>query len=351
MTRVAVALSGGVDSAVAAARLVRRGFEVVAIHGKEWSGNWAGSCPGAADAEAARAVAACLGIPLTVVNCEAAYRQTVFEQYLAELSAGRTPNPDVWCNPRIKFGVLADAARRIGASALASGHYARRVIRRGRAWLRTGVDAFKDQSYFLAELSTAQLAFARFPLGHSRKSAVRMEARRLGLPVADRPDSMGLCFVGPERFPTFLRAFIPDHPGATLDERGVRVGSHPGTHRFTIGQRHGLGLSGGPYYVAAKDSKRHTLTVVRGRSHPRLLARAVSLDRLHWISTAPTLPRTARVRFRHQQPLIPARVRPEGEGIRVTFGAPAWAATPGQFLAIYAGSTVLGGGAIDRVHP
>lgn len=351
MKRVAVALSGGVDSAVAAYRLKRRGFDVVAIHGKEWSGRWAGSCPGAADAEAARTVARYLGIPLRIVNCEVAYRREVLAQFLSELSAGRTPNPDVWCNPRIKFGVLAQAARDWGAEALATGHYARRVTRAGVLRLQLAADAEKDQTYFLAELLAEQLAFARFPLGLMRKASVRIEALRLGLPVANRPESMGLCFVGTERFRTFLRTQLPDAPGPVEDETGRRLGNHLGLHLFTIGQRHGLGLPHGPYYVAGKTVTTRTLTIVRGRTHARLLARFVSVDHPHWINGAPRLPFTARVRFRHQQPLATARIEAVGSGIRARFHQPAWAATPGQFLTVVSGRTVLGGGAIDRVHP
>lgn len=349
--RIAVALSGGVDSAVAASLLVRQGFEVIGVHGKEWSGSWGGSCPGAANAAAARSVARHLGIPLTVISCERVYREEVLQHTLSELVAGRTPNPDTLCNRIIKFGTLARAAQKLGAVALATGHYAVRSVRNGRPELRLARDNAKDQTYFLSTLTGDQLRFARFPLGTLTKPVVRALARRYRLPVAEAPESMGLCFVGPESFRAFLRVFLPDRPGSVIAADGGTLGRHPGTHLFTIGQRHGLGLSGGPYYVAAKDPRQGTLTVVRSRLSPRLHSRSVRIRRPHWILEPPRLPIRARVRFRHQLPLVPATVEAERAGIRVRFHRPAWAVTPGQQLMVVAGRTVLGGGTMDEPRP
>ncbi len=348
--RVAVALSGGVDSAVAAARLLDAGYEVIALHGKEWSGGWAGSCPAADDAEAARSVAAFLGIPLTLVNCERAYREQVFADFLTGIESGLTPNPDVACNRQIKFGFLAAVAKKIGAQAMATGHYARIISTGDSTRLFVALDPRKDQSYFLCTLTAEQLAFARFPLGRSTKVAVRAEARSRRLPVAERPESMGLCFVGTERFPAFLRAFVPKRNGQIVDETGSELGQHPGIAQYTLGQRHGLGLSGGPFYVAAKDARTETLTVVRDRTHPRLLSSGVRLTSMHWTHTPSKSPNVM-VRFRHQQRLAPATLNAAGESVTIRFREPAWAATPGQVLAVYHGDEVLGGGPIAEVYP
>lgn len=350
--RIAVALSGGVDSAVAAARLVEDGHDVVGVHGREWSATWAGPCASADDLTAARAVAEHLGIPFHVVPCAEAYRSTVFSEVLNELAAGRTPNPDVLCNRRIKFGVLAHAARELGATVLATGHYARKVGVGAQSELHLSADAFKDQTYFLCELSPEQLAFAAFPLEASTKAAVRQEARARELPVAERAESMGLCFLGTDRYAHVVSGFLPSSFGSIRDTTGRVLGTHPGLHRFTLGQRRGIELSGGPYYVAAKEVKTNTLVVAAGRDHPALFRRSATVVTMRWMSQPLRGPTRVRVRFRHQQTFAPATAVPEADGgIRVYWDAPAWAPTPGQTLMLVLGTQVLGGGSMSDTTP
>ena len=251
--RIAVGMSGGVDSSVAALLLQRAGHDVVGVFIRSWEDD-DGRCPAGADTVAAAAAAEHIGIDLELVDFTAVYRKRVFADFIAELRAGRTPNPDIWCNAVIKFAAFADhVLGPLGASRFATGHYAR--INASGPRLFKGEDESKDQTYFLHRITRARLAQAVFPLGGLRKAAVRELAHTAGLPNADRPESMGICFIGPRDFRSFVTQFIPRQPGSLVDDTGQSVGIHDGAHLYTIGQRHGLGLGGpgAPWYVAGKD--------------------------------------------------------------------------------------------------
>jgi tRNA-specific 2-thiouridylase len=352
--RIVVALSGGVDSAVAAWRLVQAGHDVEALHMSNWDDpdDEQGYCTAAEDHQSALAVARELGIPLHRVSFAAEYRERVFRHFLDEYAAGRTPNPDVLCNREVKFGVCLDYARRLGGDVLATGHYAR--VAPGPTLLRA-VDAAKDQTYFLHAVGTAALARAAFPIGDLPKSEVRALARAAGLPVHDRPDSTGICFIGERPFREFLSRYLAARPGPIESDRGERLGTHGGLAYYTLGQREGLGLGGvagrpeAPWYVAAKDVDRNVLVVVQGHDHPALLCRAFATGPAHWIGAAPTLPLECTLQVRHRQTPAACRVLPDSAGLRVEPAAPLRGVAPGQYAVFYAGNECLGGAQISAV--
>jgi tRNA-specific 2-thiouridylase len=352
---VIVGLSGGVDSAVAAWLLRRAGHDVHALHMTNWDepDDDAGYCTAAADHQAALAVARELGLPLHRVSFAAEYRDRVFRHFLDEYAAGRTPNPDVLCNREVKFGVCLEYARRLGGQVLATGHYARVAIEDGRARLRRAADRGKDQTYFLHQVGADALAHAAFPIGDLPKDEVRALARRAGLPVHDRPDSTGICFIGERPFREFLERYLPARPGPIESERGERLGTHSGLMYYTPGQRQGLGLGGragadeAPWYVAAKDVARNALIVVQGHDHPRLHTRVFTTGVPHWIGPAPALPVACRVQVRHRQADVPCRVSAAPGGLRVDLDAPMRAVAAGQYAVFYVGDECLGGAPID----
>jgi tRNA-specific 2-thiouridylase len=267
-------MSGGVDSAVAALRLLRAGHEVQGLHMTNWDDDDS-YCTAAQDYQDARAVCSELGIPLHRVNFAREYREQVFSEFLSECRAGRTPNPDVLCNRQIKFGAFLDYATRLGADRIATGHYAR-VATDAAPKLLKGADAGKDQSYFLHAVPGSALGQSRFPLGDLVKEDVRRLANEAGLPVYAKKDSTGICFIGERPFREFLSRFLPEEPGdAETPDRQV-VGRHQGLMYYTLGQRQGLGIGGqkngdnGPWFVAGKDETRNVLVVVQGRDHPLL---------------------------------------------------------------------------------
>ena len=354
MARVVIALSGGVDSAVAASLLVDAGHRVEALFMSNWTEDDDGYCTAAADFQDAKAVAEELGIPLHKASFASEYRARVFEGFLAELAAGRTPNPDVLCNREVKFGVGLDYARRLGAERFATGHYARTD---GRRLLR-GVDACKDQSYFLHALDGAQLSLAEFPVGHLRKSEVRRLARERGLPVAAKRDSTGICFIGERPFGEFVGKWLPGRPGPIEDEHGAVVGRHRGLERYTLGQRSGLGIGGrkggsaAPWFVAAKDLERNALVVVQGAGHPRLYCSGLTAAAAHWIrGTPPELHFACTAKVRYRQPDVACRIAVTAAGVEVSFDAPLAGAAPGQYVVFYDGEECLGGAAIMDLHP
>ncbi len=355
---VIVALSGGVDSAVAAWRLLEQGWQVQGLHMTNWEDD-AAYCTAAEDLRAARRVANQLGIPLHLVNFSAAYRARVFQAFLDEYAAGRTPNPDVLCNREIKFGECLRHARRLGADFLATGHYARVLRQDDGIRLALATDEAKDQTYFLHAVPRAALAHALFPLGDLRKAEVRSLARDIGLANWDRPDSTGICFIGERPFQEFLGEHLAARPGPIEDEQGTVVGEHRGLMFYTIGQRGGLGLGGragapeAPWYVAAKRTADNTLVVVQGAHHPRLFSAALIADSFHWIGDPPVtaagaLGRALRVRIRHRQTLQPARLTLDAataQGL-VEFAQPQRGVAPGQYVVFYDGECCLGGGVI-----
>jgi tRNA-specific 2-thiouridylase len=357
--RVIVGLSGGVDSAVAAWLLRRAGHDVHGLHMSNWDepDDEQGYCTSAADHQAALAVARELGVPLHRVSFAAEYRDRVFRHFLDEYAAGRTPNPDVLCNREVKFGVCLAYARRLGGQVLATGHYARSVRGDGRTKLFRAADRSKDQTYFLHQLGAAALAEAEFPIGDLPKSEVRELARRAGLPVHDRPDSTGICFIGERPFRAFLERYLPARPGPIESERGEVLGRHSGLVYYTPGQRQGLGLGGRagapeePWYVADKDVARNALVVVQGHDHPRLQCTSFSVGPLHWIGPPPALPLDCGVQVRHRQQDVRCRLEPAADGASVALEAPLRAVAPGQYAVFYLGDECLGGSVITRTVP
>ncbi|MFP4182934.1 MAG: tRNA 2-thiouridine(34) synthase MnmA [Thiohalospira sp.] len=349
-----VGLSGGVDSSVAAARLLAAGHDVQGIFMRNWAPATGEPCPAEQDYADARAVARALELPLSGIDFAAEYRERVFARFLAEYRAGRTPNPDILCNTEIKFGTFLTHARSQGAGAVATGHYARRRYRDGRWQLLRAVDTGKDQTYFLHALDQEQLAAARFPLGELTKDEVRAEATRLGLATADKRDSTGICFIGEQDFREFLGRYLATAPGPMVTPEGDRVGEHQGLAFYTLGQRQGLGLGGvrgypdRPWFVVGKAPGENTLIVAQGGDHPWLMSRELTASGLHWIAgEAPELPRRCTVRTRYRQPDRPATIDAAGERLTVRFDEPERAVTPGQAVVLYDGEVCLGGATID----
>ena len=349
--RVVVGMSGGVDSSVAALLLKRQGYEVVGLFMKNWEDDDTDEyCSTRQDLIDAAAAADVIGIELEAVNFAAEYKDRVFADFLREYAAGRTPNPDVLCNAEIKFKAFLDHAMRLGATKIATGHYARLDTVDGRHRLLRGKDAAKDQSYFLHRLTQEQLARVMFPVGELKKAEVRRIALEAGLPNHAKKDSTGICFIGERPFREFLNRYLPKVPGPIVDAEGRTIGEHIGLAFYTIGQRKGIGLGGAgeAWYVAGKDLAANKLIVVQGHDHPLLLKRSLAAGETSWIAgVAPSeqSEHTAKTRYRQADaPCTLARVL-ESE-IRVDFTAPQWAVTPGQSVVLYDGEACLGGGVI-----
>jgi tRNA-specific 2-thiouridylase len=345
--RVVVAMSGGVDSSVAAALLVEAGYEVVGVT-LQLAGATP-SCSSPAHVEDAQGMAEQLGIHHWVADYRERFQREVAEAFADAYLAGRTPIPCVRCNASFKFPCLLERARALGASAIASGHYARVDTdpETGRRRLRRAADPEKDQTYFLFELSQGQLAFACFPLGELKKTEVREHARRLGLAAADKPESQEICFVPDGDAAGAVERIRPDAlpgEGVVVDARGRVLGRHGGLHRFTVGQRRGLGIaSDRPLYVTRIDAEANRV-VVGGREE--LLARGARLEGVNWIAgAAPRDAVCASVRVRYRHPGVPARVEPQLDGgARVVFDDPVAAVAPGQAAVFERDAEVLGGG-------
>jgi tRNA-uridine 2-sulfurtransferase len=354
---VIVGISGGVDSAVAALLLREAGHEVQGLFMSNWEEDDA-YCTTAADFQDARKVCAALDIPLHRVSFASEYRRRVFEHFLREYAAGRTPNPDVLCNREIKFGVCLDYMHRLGAARVATGHYAR--LRRGDCGIQLlkAADAAKDQSYFLHGVDPAALEKTLFPLGELRKDEVRRRAHAAGLPVHDKPDSTGICFIGERPFTDFLGRYIQSSAGPIEDADGTVVGEHRGLSFYTLGQRSGLGLGGrsgapqAPWYVAAKVRERNTLIVVQDHDHPLLMSDAFDVEAAQWLPGS-EVPRASgapfgcavKTRYRQRDLECSLELRPGGRA-RVVLRQPARAVTPGQYAVFYRGDLCLGGGVI-----
>jgi tRNA-specific 2-thiouridylase len=353
---IIVGLSGGVDSAVAALRLTRAGYTVQCLFMSNWEDDDA-YCTSAVDFQDARRVCDVLGLPLHRASFAAEYRERVFAHFLSEYAAGRTPNPDVLCNREIKFGVCLEYMHRLGAAWIATGHYAR--VRRTAAGVQLlrAADPGKDQSYFLHAVAPTALAKTLFPIGGSAKNEVRREAHAAGLPVFDKPDSTGICFIGERPFAEFLSRYLQPEPGPIEDEHGRILGEHRGLALYTLGQRSGIGVGGrsgagaAPWYVAVKDARRNALVVVQDQDHPLLLSSGFDVADAHWLQAPEGEAFACSVKTRYRQRDLACEVRPLASGsLRVRLAAPARAVTPGQYAVFYADEVCLGGGVITQRH-
>lgn len=358
-TRVVVGMSGGVDSSVTALLLKEQGYDVIGIFMKNWDDtDENGVCTATEDYKDVAKVAAQIGIPYYSVNFEKEYWDRVFEYFLAEYRAGRTPNPDVMCNKEIKFKAFLDYAMELGADYVATGHYARvETDENGVTHMLRGVDDNKDQTYFLSQLSQEQLSKTMFPLGAMEKSEVRAIAERAGLATAKKKDSTGVCFIGEKNFKQFLSNYLPAKKGNMVTLDGEIKGQHDGLMYYTIGQRQGLGIGGGgatqePWFVVGKDLTTNTLYVGQGFHHPALYAEALEASQIHF-TTNQDIPQkfTCTAKFRYRQKDVPVTVHLlEGNRAKVVFDEPVRAITPGQAVVFYDGAQCLGGGLIDAAY-
>lgn len=347
-------ISGGVDSSVAGLLLQQAGYEVEGLFMQNWEeDDRSGPCTTDADRKDAVAVCGRLGIPFHARNFAAAYWDGVFEHFLAEYRAGRTPNPDVLCNREIKFKTFLDEARALGADKIATGHYARVDCMDGRYRLLRAVDAAKDQSYFLHALGQRQLAATLFPLGGLEKSRVRELARAAALPTHAKKDSTGICFIGERDFRSFLSHYIPARPGEMRTPSGALIGEHQGVMYYTLGQRNGLGIGGRhgaggeAWYVVGKDVAANVLYVAQGGENRWLYSRRLQSEAPSWVDDAtPSTPFRCTARTRYRQSDQACTVSVHGDGLEIRFDEPQRAVTPGQSVVLYDGEVCLGGAVI-----
>ncbi len=364
-TKVIVGMSGGVDSSVSALLLKQQGYQVEGLFMKNWDeDDGTEYCTAATDLMDAAAVAQKLDIPLHTVNFAKQYWNNVFEYFLEEYKAGRTPNPDILCNREIKFKVFLDYAKKMGAKFIATGHYTRTAQINGKTMLRKGLDNNKDQSYFLHAVGEKEFAQTLFPIGEMEKPAVRQLAEEYDLVTHNKKDSTGICFIGERRFKDFLETYLPAQPGPIKSAEGTIIGEHQGLMYHTIGQRQGLGIGGvkgakeEPWFVAQKDLETNTLIAVQGGNHPLLYAKSLKAEKIHWIN-----PETGKERLsydaiqcvaktRYRQPDQACKFRYlDDSTIQVDFDAPQRAITPGQSVVFYDKEICLGGAVITEAIP
>ena len=351
MSRVAVLVSGGVDSSVALARLVEEGgHDLTAYYLKIWLEDelaFLGSCPWEEDLVFVREVCQRFQVPLEVVSLQRDYHESVVATVVVELAAGRTPSPDVLCNRLIKFGAFVD---RVDSTFdfVASGHHARVDHSGLQSRLLKGVDPVKDQTYFLSQMNQDQVARCLFPIGEMTKAQVRAEAHRLNLPNSDRPDSQGICFLGRVPYDMFVEHHLGENPGVIRDlTSGNELGTHRGLWFHTIGQRHGLGLSGGPWYVVGKDPETNELLVAHASVLESYHRDRFTIGDPHWVADPPKKDRLD-LRIRHAPQLVGCLIEPlENSGLEVLMDEAEAGIAPGQYAVLYDGEECLGGGAID----
>ena len=356
--KVICGMSGGVDSSVSAFILQQQGYQVEGLFMKNWEeDDDTDYCTAAADLADAQAVCDKLGIKLHKINFAAEYWDNVFEHFLSEYKAGRTPNPDILCNKEIKFKAFLEyAAEDLGANYIATGHYVRRRGADDNAQLLRGLDANKDQSYFLYTLSKKQVGQSLFPVGDIEKPIVRAIAEDLGLITAKKKDSTGICFIGERKFKDFLARYLPAQPGNIRTVEGDIIGRHDGLMYHTLGQRKGLGIGGvkgaseEAWYVVEKDLVNNELIVAQGHDHSALLSTGLIAQQLHWVDRQPIRePLRCTVKTRYRQTDVPCTIEPiDDESIKVIFDEPQIAVTPGQSAVFYLDEVCLGGGIIEQ---
>ena len=356
--KVICGMSGGVDSSVSAFILQQQGYQVEGLFMKNWEeDDDTDYCTAAADLADAQAVCDKLGIKLHKINFAAEYWDNVFEHFLNEYKAGRTPNPDILCNKEIKFKAFLEyAAEDLGANYIATGHYVRRRGADDNAQLLRGLDANKDQSYFLYTLSKKQVGQSLFPVGGIEKPIVRAIAEDLGLITAKKKDSTGICFIGERKFKDFLARYLPAQPGNIRTVEGDIIGRHDGLMYHTLGQRKGLGIGGvkgaseEAWYVVEKDLVNNELIVAQGHDHSALLSTGLIAQQLHWVDRQPIRePLRCTVKTRYRQTDVPCMIEPiDDESIKVIFDEPQIAVTPGQSAVFYLDEVCLGGGIIEQ---
>jgi len=354
MKKVFVGMSGGVDSSVTAYLLKEKGYQVIGVFMKNWSGKLKTSrgefdfpCSSQADFEDARQVANLLDIPIYTFDFEKEYREKVIEYFVKEIKNGRTPNPDVMCNKEIKFKVFLEKSILLDADMIATGHYARVSSDKGRYKLLKGVDTAKDQSYFLNTLGQYELSKTLFPIGELEKSQVRKIAKEINLPNADKPDSQGICFVGEIDVNSFIEAFVGENKGDIITEEGDIIGSHRGLYYYTIGQRKGLGIGGGiPYFVIDKNLDKNQLIVSKGLDPESLYKKFVFINELSWVDTMPNFPLKckAKIRYRGQDVDCIVECTDNDDELKVIFEDEQRAITKGQFLVLYQNDELIGSG-------
>ena len=348
-------MSGGVDSSVAALMLIEAGYRVEGLFMKNWEeDDGTEYCTAKEDLADAQSVADQLGIRLHSANFAAEYWDGVFDHFLSEYRAGRTPNPDILCNREIKFRAFLDYATQLGADLIATGHYVQTDTLGDTTRLRKGVDGNKDQSYFLHQVDHQALGRSLFPVGNVDKALVREKAASAGFVTARKKDSTGICFIGERRFRDFLKQYLPAQPGPIVSVEGDELGQHEGLMYHTIGQRQGLRIGGlanrpeAPWYVVDKQVTDNALVVAQGNEHPALFKTQLSATDVIWVSgEPPALPLNCHAKIRYRQTDQPCVVSASGAQLEVTFATPQRAVTPGQSVVFYEQDICLGGGIIE----
>jgi len=354
--KVMIGMSGGVDSSVAALRLLEQGHEVTGLFMKNWDEDDGSEyCTAKEDLDDAQQVSDKLGIELKTVNFAAEYWDNVFEDFLSEYAAGRTPNPDILCNREIKFKAFLDYATQLGADYIATGHYTQITQQGEQFQLLRGLDSNKDQTYFLYTLGQAQLSRSLFPIGDMEKPSVRELAQKAGFINSRKKDSTGICFIGERKFKDFLQRYLPAQPGHMKTPEGDIIGTHQGLMYYTLGQRQGLGIGGvktaaeEPWYVVEKDLVNNILIVAQGHDHPLMQSISLHASQLSWVSgqaSSNEFRCTAKTRYRQKDQACHVIIKDDNT-CEVTFDEAQRAVTPGQSVVFYDNDFCLGGGIID----
>lgn len=355
---VIVGMSGGVDSSVSAYLLMQQGYHVEGLFMKNWDeDDGTEYCTAKEDLADAQAVCDKLGIKLHTANFAAEYWDNVFEHFLHEYKAGRTPNPDILCNREIKFKAFLDYAKVLGADFIATGHYVRRSDQNEHTYLLRGLDNNKDQSYFLHAVGESEIQQTLFPVGELEKPEVRSIAEAQGLATAKKKDSTGICFIGERRFKDFLQQYLPAQPGTIETADGEEIGKHEGLMYYTLGQRQGIGIGGTknhgdePWFVVGKDLERNVLVVGQGKQHPLLFSDALTTGEIYWVNNEPSeFPMHCTAKVRYRQPDQNCVIHKTDSGYKVEFAESQRAVTPGQSIVLYNNDVCLGGGVIETTE-